>query len=267
MKIDGVVVGGVEKRGNHMKMSGRATRLGTRLAFAILLAHAAWAQSGNSNNPKIPPASVWTAVQPYLIAAGDRYYKPGHERVVATGTIVRGAAAAVPVQVTWEFPGKVQIEESGSITTYNSASPNQPNRSSAQMDTLETLVEDTIDGFLTAHAGNAGTHVIGRGFQVDGHPGQFLDIIRLTAKSGVRPSATTTIKEYQMDSRSRLLAVTAYHTATNVAVAVSFSNWQNTQGQLLSKTIVRSENGVAVFTLNFITVAYSAAANDGKFGN
>ncbi len=231
----------------------------------------AQAQSNNSTSgDRITPAHVWSAIQPYLISAGDRFYKPGNERISGTGTISRGdpgKVVATSVQVTWEFPGKIRLEDGGVSSTFNPSAPNPSGKSSSVSDTLETLVEDTFDGFLSAHAGDSSTRVIGKGFQWQGHPGQFVDIVQVTSQSKVKGNSILTNKEYRFDSRTKLLVMVSYLSATKAQVEIIFSNWQNVQGQMVPKSIIRNENGVMVFALNLTTLTVGAKINDGKFDN
>ena len=218
----------------------------------------------------ITTAHVWTEIQPYLISAGDRYYKPGSERIVGTGTISRGdpaKVAATPVVVTWEFPGKIRLDEASGPSSFNPSAPVHSGLTPSLNDTIETLVEDTFDGFLSAHAGDSSTRVIGKGFRWQGHPGRFVDIVQITSKSNVKGTSTLTTKEYRFDSGTKLLMMATYRSTANAQVEVTFSNWQNIQGQMIPKTIVRSENGAVVFSLNLGAVSVGAKLNDGKFGN
>ena len=232
----------------------------------------AQAQSNGNGNKgdQVSPAHVWGAVQPYLISSGDRYYKPGKERVVGIGTISRGDPArvtATPIQVTWEFPGKIRLEEGEQTSTFDSSAPGQSAISAVVSNTLETLVEDTFDGFLSAHASESSTRLVGKGFQLQGRPGQFVDIIQVTSRSKVKGNSILTAKEYRFDSRTKLLVMVSYRSSANVEVQITFSNWQGVQGQMVPKSIVRMENGAILFALNLASFNVGPKANDGKFNN
>lgn len=240
------------------------------MIFSVFLAHGQ--PAGNIRSADIiTTAHVWTDIQPYLMAAGDRYSKPGNERITGAGTISRGEpakVAATSVVVTWEFPGKIRFDEAGGPSSFNSSAPVQSGLLSPSLnDLIETLVEDTFDGFLSAHAGDSSTRVLGKGFRWQDHPGQFVDIVQITSKSNVKATAALTTKEYRFDSGTKLLLMATYRSASKAQVEVTFSNWQNIQGQLIPKTIVRTENGSIVFSLNLGVITVGAKSNDGKFGN
>ena len=238
----------------------------------IFFAFLAQAQpNGNGRNADLINTShVWTDVQPYLVSAGDRFSKTGSERVIGTGTISRGdpaKVAATAIMVTWEFPGKIHLDEASGSSKFNSSAPILSGLTPSLSDTLETLIEDTFDGFLSAHTSDSSTRVIGKGFRWQGRPGQFVDIIQVTSKSKVKGVSSWTTKEYRFDSSTKLLLMATYRSTANAQVEVAFSNWLNVQGQMIPKTVVRTENGVIIFSLNLGAVSVGAKLNDGKFGN
>lgn len=91
----------------------------TRRAFgglAVALGERMWAQEAPGGRAAasdyLAPSRVPPEARGVLAALGDRLARPGKERLVLSGTLTdeRGARA---VQVTWELPGRLRIDETG----------------------------------------------------------------------------------------------------------------------------------------------------------
>jgi hypothetical protein len=84
----------------------------------------------------------------------------------------------------------------------------------------------------------------------------------------VRGSNAPVWKLYCLDSQTKLLARTQYSIrkgGSSILVVASYSNWQVVQGNAIPGQIVRTENGVTVFTLTITGSSVAPLQNDSLF--
>jgi hypothetical protein len=211
---------------------------------------------------------VWTVVQPYLLAAGERYQKPGKERITAAGNLTANQGQPTPVQVTIEYPRKVRIDQSRGSTTFDGSSPSpQVPRDPHESAILETLVEDSLDGFFHAHR-TGSNHYLGS-FRVRGagEESPAYAIMEIWTKSPFRGGQQSIAKQYWFDRRTKLLSRVVYRSGPGGSVIEVFlSDWYEVEGEMIPLTIERKEAGGTTLRLQLTSVLVSPKATDGAFG-
>jgi len=247
------------------------------ILFAAITA-AALGQQPQAKTSFVTFSSVPSHLYQHWKAYGDRIAKPGAERIVASGTVIRRAtpfaAASSPASVTVliEYPGRARVDEAGKgsasfdvgLTTGNSSAQSTEDVG----DMLELLVEDFSDGFFRIATAEGRQRWIGENFRSADVPGRLYDIAEVTFQSSVRGAVTTQVKTYFFDSKTKLLAKVAYRESKTrglVAVESEFSDWVQVSGQAVPKTLVRREDGVEMLRVSLSQVAITAAASDGSF--
>lgn len=229
-----------------------------------------------SRSPFIGFQSVPSHLYQHWKAHGNRTEKPGAERIIGAGTIVRrstpASAPSAPagVSILLEFPGRVRIDEAGKgVMTQDVDGPANSSRSEDAEDLLELLLEDFTDGFFRALTSGASAQWIGENFRTTDAVVKYLDIMEIRYKTKVRGNAATQVKRYYLDSRTKLLSKVVYRQAKSrgvVTVEAEFGDWVSVNGQSVPRSWVRREDGVEMLRINLSQASVAAAANDGAFG-
>ena len=146
--------------------------------------------------------------QAFLLVSGSRLRGPGKERITAVGSVTREQGAASSIEITWEVPQKIRVDEGGPTILYDRQNPNQPvppDRRTA--DTIETLLDDSLEGYF-ANLRERSSRFLGSGFRLQGAgpPAPSYDIVEIWSRSRLRPDASTTVKRYWFDKRTKLLS-------------------------------------------------------------
>ena len=229
------------------------------------------AQSGFKGFHQIP-----SHLYAHWKACGNRIEKPGAERIVGAGTIVRratpNAVASAPanVAVVLEFPGRARVEEAGqtSPAAFNVDAPVLGKGQDVE-DLLELLVEDFSDGFFRVAISEGSMRWVGGNFRSLDEPGRYFDIVEASYRTKVRGSAAEQVKRYYFDSSTKLLAKVVYRQANSrgvVNIESEFGDWTRVNGQAIPRRMVRREGGVEMLRIQLPQVATTAAVNDGSFG-
>jgi hypothetical protein len=236
------------------------------LLAAVLLISAANGQETSQQAGYLPLNRVSAASQRFLLAAGLRLRRPGKERITVAGSIGRGEASPLPVEITWEIPQKIRIDEGRAPVVFGGANPSRDQDSSG---ILETFLEDSLEGFFTAEAGRS-VRFLGSGyrFRAPGSDGRSFEIIEVRASSRFRNGSQTTVKQYWFDARTRLLARVTYRVAEapgSEFVEVFWSDWRDVQGEKIPFSVERKESGRTTLQLTFSSAFISPRADDGRF--
>ena len=211
-----------------------------------------------------------SSVQRFFLASGTRLRRPGKERITAIGSVARNQGQPSPVQVTWEVPRRIRIDEDAATVTFDRENPAQAipgNKETA--DAIETLLEDSVEGFFANLRGGT-TRFLGSGFRVRGAPpgSPSYDIVEVWTSSRLRGSEATTVKRYWFDKRSKLLARVIYRSgpaAGGALVEVFWNDWQDVQGEKIPFTIERKEGGRTTLLVRISSAAISPQVADGRF--
>jgi hypothetical protein len=226
--------------------------------------------------------AVWPQLRGALATLGDRLERPGKERVTLSGTIHRGGGSdANAFILVRESSGRVRFQEQDGHRARTVAFDGReawkpvgrPDQSEEAL--LETLVYDSADQFLVAHARGTSTRFLGSRFRLDegdseGYGGPFYDLYQISDldMTGQEPRRQT--RTYYVNSDTLLLERVRYETeraGAVIRVEVLCGDWRDVQGQKFPFSVTRLENGVPVMSINVSAVGVGPKADDGTFTN
>ncbi|MBS1813192.1 MAG: hypothetical protein JST84_33810 [Acidobacteria bacterium] len=244
-------------------------------------------QAKNKANPLgngyLQRKGMWPQLRPTLDAHGDRFEKPGKERVTIVGIINDLASDdKTPSRLIFEFPDKLRLEKQKKdkvhITIFDGKTKFKLGDvlKKEEEDELESLALDSADHFLAGHMQGFTTRFFGARFRLDDgtvrdYKGPFYDIYQLTDQIPHNNNEKREqYKRYFINSDSQLIERITYQTKSNgkdVDVTVQYSGWQIVEGQQLPTTITRLENGKTTMILSISAASLSRRADDGIFTN
>jgi hypothetical protein len=233
---------------------------------AVFLTSAANGQGMSHQAGYLPLNRVSSASQRFLLASGLRLRRPGKERIIAAGRLVRGEAPSSPVDVTWEIPQKIRIDEGRTPIVFDGANPSRAQDASG---ILEMFLEDSLEGFFAAEAGRS-VRFLGSGyrFSAPGSEGRSFEIVELRAPRRFRNASQATVKQYWFDTRTRLLSRVIYRIAEvphSEMVEVLWRDWRDVQGEKVPFSVERKESGRTTLQLTFSSAFVSPRVDDGRF--
>ena len=201
-------------------------------------------------------------------AIGSRLFIPGQERLVAIGAYTDNTGNH-RAQLVTDLSGKMRLDLDGVKalgldTTVWSASVGQ---ASAASSVVESLTDDTAEGFLANVANGGALRLIGQRFQLGTSlGGGSLDIYEMAKPPAKGTLGGERVKQYCFDSTTHLLRRVRYRDATKGSlIETVFDGWHLSNGQAAPSSWTRLENGSTVFTLTATTTAFAATASDGYF--
>jgi hypothetical protein len=238
------------------------------LAFLTVLR--SFAQTPALDRGFVSLDQVPSVVQRMLLTSGTRLRRPGKERVTAAGSVSRNQGQPSPIQVTWEVPYRVRIDEGPTRVIFDRANPAQapaPNEETA--DAIETLLEDSVEGFFANLRGGT-MRFLGSGFRLRGAPpgSPSYDIVEVWTQSRLRGSEVLTVKRYWFDKRTQHLSRVVYRpgaTPGGEFVEVFWSDWRDIQGEQIPFTVERKEGRRTTLRVQLSSAVVSPAAADGRF--
>jgi hypothetical protein len=215
-------------------------------------------------------------VRSLLIRFGNRFQKPGNERLTLTGTWTDSDGSA-PATVVSEITGNIRIQLSGSnsktiLSAGSQTTTNAGKASGADQDIVDSLMADSPQTFFYAWSKKAGIRYLGSRFRTDGgkdpaHKGPWYNIYEVVAPTA-DGSGKTQRRLYYIDTYTRQFGKTRYTLLRNgapVEVQTVFSDWFQVNGQSVPRRIERFENGKSVFSFAIGSAATSPATADGIF--
>jgi hypothetical protein len=248
----------------------RAIGLLLMIAVAVSMA-AAQMQAQNSDYVTVMLNQISSRYRPYAVSLGQRLSRPGKERISATGTLtsfIGGEEQAAPVQVIWQFPLKIRVKQKGKdlVCDRNNAAQSIPgNKKDA--DTIQTLLEDSVEGFLAIARKSGMSRHLGSGYRLmNAAPTDPCMDIVLISYPDVFKKGQTVNKEFWFNSRTKLLGLVAYLSASGVDVHIVIDDWRDVGGEKLPFLIERWEDDKIIMRLTLESAAVSCASDDGIFG-
>jgi hypothetical protein len=238
------------------------------LAFLSLLR--SFAQTPEQNHGFVSLSQIPSSAQRFLLASGTRLRRPGKERITAAGSVTRNQGQPSPVQVTWEVPHRVRVDEGAAAIIFDRTNPAQAIPANEEAaGTIETLLEDSVEGFFVGLR-EGSTRFLGSGYRLRGAaPGApSYDIVEVWSRSRLRGSEVTTIKRYWFDKRSKLLSRVVYRPGAvpgGELVEVFWSDWRDVQGEQIPFTVERKEGGRTTLLVRIASAVVSPPAADGRF--
>lgn len=241
--------------------------------FAVGALAALWADNGKK--PTLVSPHQLSSQQRFLLkGSGDRYEKAGKERLVLSGSIddynngsKSGSASA---RITIEFPDQAKIENlvTGERVNFDGSvlQKSTGQASKQELDLMETMVNDSTDGFFAAALRGAAVRSLGTHFKTnDAGNTVYCNLFELYDTVKIRGATQVNIKTYCFDSTTGLLRTVSYESG-GVKVQTRFSNWTTVDGQAVPQAISRTENGKQTFGFAATIAATASTALDGLFG-
>lgn len=228
---------------------------------------------------------IWPQLRSSLDAYGDRLEKPGKERMTAVGILSNASTTdneKVPVRLVFEFPDKLRLEKQKGNKVETTIFDGKKKVKIGDVlkpeeeEELETLVFDSIDHFMAAHALGNPLRFLGDRFHMDdgsavNYTGPFYDIYQITEQqydANNNKKQTVQQKLYFFNSDTHKLERITYQVADKketVEAVVQLGGWQNLGGQVLPTSLTRLENGKPAITLTIGALVLSPRLNDGTF--
>jgi hypothetical protein len=240
------------------------------LTAAVVFGNASmsWAREPENETPAF--SGIPSRFKLYAHVVGQRLRKPGKERVVGVGTLVRyesDASEKEPVEVTWEFPLKLRLQYGEQKVVFDRNDPAKvipPKQKDA--DATQILLEDSLDGFLSIARGGGVTRNLGSGYRMHNADSKdsCIDIIHLIYPD-IFHDGKLISKAYWFNCQTKLLGVVTYATPSGSKVDVIISDWRDIQGEKWPFVIERYENGKLTMKLTLDSVTVGKAVDDGIF--
>jgi len=216
-------------------------------------------------------AAVPSPVRAFIQAFGDRILKAGNERTTLVGTYT-DAKGSTPATLTWQVPGELRFDRTGAASLIYAAGTvqNAASISSADLNVLESLLDDSAESFFYGFMRGDAHRLIGRRYRADdgttpNYQGPWYDIYIRSASALAQSGAPLRQSFCFFDSQTKLLAKVQYDLPNSTKVLTEFTNWITTNGQSFPGQIVRKENDAVVFTFKITGAVASPAVTDGVF--
>lgn len=225
----------------------------------------------------LSPKLVW-----HLKAMGDRFEKPGRERLRLTGTLAQANdSQAEAVDAVLEFPHQLRLtiqEGVGNrVITFDGDQTKTAASSlnTADQNLIETLVYGSAEHFFTTQMQGMATRFLGSRFRLDDgsssdYSGPYYDVYKVADQVKTSTDQREQLKLYYFNSDTLLLERVTYEIIRDgsvVKVEELIGGWTREQGQQVARRIERFENGKSMFVLTVHTASLSARLNDGTFVN
>jgi hypothetical protein len=223
-------------------------------------------QTGNETY--FPIYRVSSNLVPYIIASGDRLQKPGKERITVSGTIQYGPAGAPqsPIQVIWQLPLQIRVDQGGPPIILDGSNPNAATPAEHRdSDLIETLQEDSLESLLNIQD-SVGSRHWGSGYRANDLPDHTIpyDIVSVLFPSPFH-GRQSIAKTFWFDSHTKLLARITYTTSLGDLVDVHETDWRVVQGEHIPFSIERMERGQTKMLLKLTTALVSQSTDSTIF--
>ena len=212
---------------------------------------------------------------------GDRFEKPGNERVSIFGTLQTATdAKPLPVVVINEFPEQIRL----TISTGNARQTvvfnhgevrNAAPLTDLEKSLMETLANDSAEHFFWSQMESQATRFLGDRYRLDDGPAQnyegpYYDVYQVMDESNLTTEGQPAPKFFHFNSNTFLLERIVYQIvgdSDSKRVEVSLGDWRKQNGQSSPFRIERIENGQSVFVLSVNSVHFGPRIEDGTFNS
>ncbi len=172
------------------------------------------------------------------------------------------------VRITWQFPLKIRLDKTGSRLAFDGNDPRQAMPAVRKAaDTIQTLLEDSVEGFFALQKDRISRRYLGSGFKLEGakesDPG--MDVVLVTFPDNFRGKEPI-LKSYWFDSSTKLLGVVAYTSSSGAVTHIVIDDWRDVAGEKFPFRIERWEDNKLTMRLILDAAAFTAGSNDGSFG-
>jgi hypothetical protein len=234
------------------------------------------ASTSATSTALIRPGQLPNSAYPYLTSLGERLTKAGKERLVMQATL-SDSKGSRSVRLIWELPGRFRYDEDGNskpiIVDGKAEAKGNAVLSANELDTVETFLNDSPQGFFESLQSGAAYRFLGRGFRAAVEPGRTSpasahDIYQVAVPLDYEKAKSVRAKMYYFDSTSGLLSKVRYRVPRGsaiVQVETILSDWVKVDGEFVPGRIQRNEDGKAATTVVSKGASASIAQEDGIF--
>jgi hypothetical protein len=223
---------------------------------------------------------LWPELRHALKALGNRLEKPGKERIILSGTLLRaGDAHPRPIRISSEFTGRLRLEDQSTSPTrvliFKGHGAGVMNGSLDDLDqaAIETLVYDSAEHFFIGQMKGMGTRSLGSRFRLDDgeaadYSGPYYDIYQTTEQIKIGQDVREQTKLYCFNSDTHLLERVQYTLLRNgseTTVEINLSDWSDIEGQKVPGHILRLENNAPMLTLTLTPSSLEPQLADSAF--
>jgi hypothetical protein len=227
-------------------------------AFAALVfTTAAIADPGN--NPPSQRSPFPAAAGRIARAAGDRFTKPGKERLQGTAEVRVNGNASRTLRFVLQFPRRLRIEGDGVKATFRPDKQWSGQLPEDVQQLAETLLFDSVDGFLASQFLGGATRHNGSGY-ADPASGQAFDIFTVSTIRPTRSGLREVPAQFWFDSSRGLLV-----RVVRLGSEVVYSDWREFDGNWVPMTVARRVAGDTTVQVNFAPPGFASAQDDGLF--
>jgi hypothetical protein len=212
---------------------------------------------------------------------GDRFEKPGNERVSIAG-VVQAASDSAPLAVTVinEFPERARLvfenENRRQTIVFNHGEvKNAAPLTDVQQSLLETFANDSVEHFFWTQMQGQATRSMGDKFRLDdgssaNYDGPYYDVYQLMDESNLNSEGQPSPKFFYFNAATLLLERVVYQRFRDndsKHVEVVFGDWRKQNGQSAPFRIERIENGQPVFVFSVKSLGFGPRGNEDTFNS
>lgn len=212
---------------------------------------------------------------------GDRFEKPGNERVSIVGAFQAASDPAVLlVTVINEFPQRARLifEDGGRRQTivfnHGEVKTTTP-PTDVQQSLLEAVANDSVEHFFWTQIQGQATSSLGDKYRLDEgssptYDGPYYDVYQLMDESNLNSESQPVPKFFYFNASTHLLERVVYQRFSEDAskrVEVLFKDWRKQNGQSVPFRIERFENGQRVFVFTVQSVGFGPRVSEDTFSS
>lgn len=209
---------------------------------------------------------------------GNRFEKPGNERLSIVGTLQTGIdGKQLPATVVNEFPERIRLTIANdrgrqTIVFNHGEVKNAAPLTEVEKSFMETLATDSAEHFFWTQMESQSTRFLGDRYRLDdgaapNYNGPYYDVYQVMDESNLGPDGQPATKFFYFNSDTFLLERIVYQSFINQVprrVEVVLSDWRKQNGQSSPFRIERTENGQQVFVFTVNSVQFGPRVEDGQ---
>lgn len=272
-RLGGAAPGLLARRwADHGHAMNRLAMLATRGAIPAILWLPALTPFLAGQPASVPGTGAPTALQPKVIAVGQRFTSSGKERVILRGSLTKAGGAPAPLVLAYETGGKFRYQNDSQTLVMDGKIVKWLHQAtSADEAIVESLFDDSMDGIVGGMPNLKMFRLLMNRARMDegsspDYAGPYMDIFDMVMPVASRPGQIRQ-KHYYFDSQSQLLNRVVYLTGTagNLRAETRFADWRLAGGVQVPGSISRVENGVTQFEFSAAAAESGPAQSDQLF--
>lgn len=225
-------------------------------------------QSRAAHTDYIGQSALPSVVRIHAERLGDRVFAPGKERLLLSGVLTDAAGGQSPAALIYQLPNMVRLQAAGSLRNLvfdGTAARATGTIGSSEEAVLESLTDDTMEGFLDSIRNGSSVRLLGRNFRPEGSLGSGVDIYDVRGPARSRRDRIQRQKRFYFDNTSALLLRVRYNDASRGLTETRFSQWRDVNAAAVPGVIERLENDRPVFVFRLTTAEVQSKGDDRIF--